>query len=134
MNKRKLFLVLFSLLGSGCAIQIPNTKVCTVSGILLNGGDCAYTLSDDTESMTFDQFMEFLEAQPERPDPDRPGSTLPARGGALCQSADDWNAQKTALEKLCKKYKGACTFEMKQAVARVSHLAEFKQSYRKVRR
>lgn len=123
MSKRKLFLVSFALVASGCATKIPNTKVCVVSGVLLNGADCAYTLSDDTESMDFDQFMEFLEAQPERPDPGHPGQSLPARGGALCQSADDWNAQKTALEMLCKRFKGACTYELKSAVARVTKLA-----------
>lgn len=93
---------------------------------MLAGADCVYTLSDDTESMDLDEFIDFLEAAPSYPDPDHPGEMIPEKGPALCQSAEDWNKMKTVLEQLCKKYKGACTYEMTQVVTRMSQLANFR--------
>lgn len=120
-NINKLFLVLSVLLCS-CSIPIPNTRVCTASGWVLNGADCAYTLSDKVEHIEFNEFMDFLEPKDEQPDLEHPDRVIPARGGALCQSAEDWNAQKTALEKLCRKYKGACNYQIQKAVERVNRL------------
>lgn len=91
---------------SGCGITIPNTRVCAVSGLMTAGADCAWTLSDETEEMNLDQLIEFLE-------PRVATETLPARGAAICQSAEDWNKQKTALEQACKKMGRWCTFEVK---------------------
>lgn len=93
-----------------------------MSGVLTNGADCVHTLSDGVEALTLDEFIEFLEPQETHEAPD--GHIVVARGGALCQSADDWNAQKTALEQLCKKYKNACNYQVKKAVRNINHLLE----------
>lgn len=119
----KLFLASFALTSLvSCAITVPNTRVCSVSGYISNGADCAYTLSPKTEQMTFQELLEFLEPQPERPDPKDPSKRLPARGGALCQSAEDWGKQKTALEQACKKL-SKCNYEqLREALDRVESI------------
>lgn len=95
-------LALLALLEAGCAsITVPNSRLCTPAGTITNGADCAYTLSSRTEEMDFAEFVEFLEAQPARPDPARPGHMLPERGGAICQSAADWTNSAIALEQAC---------------------------------
>ncbi len=131
MNLRKPVLnsswLLPLLFASGCKILIPDTRVCVVSGTLLNGADCAWTLSNQKESLNFDQFLDFLEASPEHTDPLDPTRTIPAKGGALCVSADDWSRQKTALEQLCRKFKG-CSFEVRKALTNMTELA--KRRYR----
>lgn len=109
----------FSLLISGCVTVVPNTRACTAAGPLSAGMICAETLSDKTSELTFDEAIEFLEAQPERPDPNEPGATLPARAGAICQSADDWNKQKTALEQACRRLGRKCSYEVRSALARM---------------
>ena len=105
----------------GCThITLPNTQVCTVAGVISEGADCANTGSDETSSMTFGEFLEFLEPQAERPDPADPAKVIPARGGALCQSAEQWNRLKTELEKACEKLGKYCTRETKQVMTQVS--------------
>ena len=87
----------------------------------MNGADCAYTLSDDTEEMTLDEFIEFLEPQEEKRDPLNQQVVLaPARSGALCQSAEDWMKLKTALTQACEKLKKACSKELKESLHQVS--------------
>lgn len=95
-------LVAIELLFNGC-VSVPATKVCTVAGQLRAGMVCADTHSGATYDMSFDETLTFLE----------PTDT---RGGALCQSADDWNKLKTALEKACRELGPRCTYEMKQAI------------------
>lgn len=92
----------------GCtSIQLPNVQVCAVSGVLSAGMDCAKTLSDETAQMTLDETIQFLE----------PTDT---RGAAICQSAEDWNKLKTALEVACEKLGRACTREAKEQISQVS--------------
>lgn len=67
--------------------------------------------------MTFDEFLEFLEPQVERQDP-LTGKTLPARAGAVCKSADDYNREKTALEKACRMLGSRCSYDIKRAIGR----------------
>jgi hypothetical protein len=98
---KRSFLSLCALLLSGCAITVPNTRVCSIAGVISAGANCAWTLSEQTEEMTLDQFIEFLE----------PNDT---RGGAICQSSDDWNKMKTALEQACKKLGPNCSYEVQQ--------------------
>lgn len=112
---RLLFLSLFVSALSGCA-TIPNTTVCTVAGVFSAGAICAETLTPNTSSMTLDEYLAFLEPQAERPDPANPGKTLPPRAGAMCQSADDWNAQKTALEQTCRLLGPRCSYQVKKAI------------------
>lgn len=102
------------------------TEVCTVAGTLRAGADCAYTPSKDqtVKEMSFDEFIDFLEPQPERPDPNDPTKTLPARAGAICQSASDWNKLKTALESACHILKKKCTYEIKESIAQLGQAIE----------
>lgn len=106
---KKLYLILLGLILlvlSGC-VTVPNTEVCTVAGVLSAGADCAMTLSSDTRQMTMDEFLEFL---------------LPndKRGGAMCQSVEDWNKQKTALEQACDKLGKACSYDIREAINKVT--------------
>lgn len=125
MKNNKRLLAVLSVLLLSCSTSIPNTKVCVVAGSAINGADCAYTLTDEIDAMTFEEFMEFLEPQDTHQAPD--GHIVVAKAGALCQSASDWNAQKTALEELCRKYKGACSYQVQTAVKRVNQLVEISE-------
>lgn len=90
-------IVLLTLLNfiSGCAsVKIPNTEVCAVAGILDGGAFCAETLTGKQTDKTRDEFIKWLE-------PQEASDGVPARGAALCQSAEDWNKQKTAFEQAC---------------------------------
>jgi tetrahydromethanopterin S-methyltransferase subunit G len=112
------FLLLLVSLFSGCLVHVTvkNTKACAVAGVMAAGADCAYTLTDKTESMTLDELIDFLEPQPERPDPKNPGKMLPARGPAIIQSSDDWNHMKTALEQACAALEDRCSYETQQMI------------------
>ena len=107
----KKFLLLFPFAFLGC-ITIQNAQVCTVAGELSDGGICSHLLTPDTESMSFDEYVSWLEPQPA-------SSGIPARGGAICMSASDWGTLKTELEQACRELKGACSY--KQAAA-IRHL------------
>lgn len=107
--RKNLYLIWFALTLSGCAsIELPNVKVCTVAGDLSAGANCAYTLSDDTEEMTIEEYLDFLSP-----------SDDPPRAGALCQSAHDWTRIKTTLEQACVMLKKKCTKEMKAEVKEI---------------
>jgi hypothetical protein len=93
---------------NGCA-TIPNTIVCTAAGTLTAGAICAETLTNKTSEMSLDAYITFLEAQEESPG-------QPARAGAMCQSSEDWNKQKTVLEQLCRHMGPRCTYEIKQVL------------------
>lgn len=111
-------LVISLILTDGCAkVPIKDTTKCVVAGVWRAGLDCSTTLSSQTSEMDFEQMIEFLEPQPERPDPDHPGKKLPARAGAFCESSDDQLAEKIALEQACSLLKNACSPEIKSAIA-----------------
>lgn len=104
--QKKLFLSLFltALLLSSCGhIQVPNTEFCTVAGTVSAGAICAETITHKTRDMTFDEFLIFLEPTDQR-------------GGALCQSADDYNELKTTLEQACRLLGTRCSYEMKRTI------------------
>lgn len=63
-----------------------------------------------------DQFLDFLEAQDARPDPNDPSNILPAHGAALCMSAADWTQMKMELEEACRELGDHCTVEMQNAL------------------
>lgn len=118
----RLYLLLFSFtLLTSCSVLIPNTQVCAVAGTMAAGSDCAYTLSDDTSSMDLDAWIQFLE-------PQEATATAPARGAAICQSAEDWNKLKTATEQLCKKAGRWCSYEAQQKIEAVTTRVELLQS------
>lgn len=93
---------------SGC-VTIPNTRECTAKGRLLDGAMCAETITGRQIEMTFEEYLAFLE-----PTPERPGA--PARGGAICRSAEDFTRQKNALEKACRLLGNRCTYEMRMVI------------------
>jgi len=118
---KNLLLGLLSLAISSCTnVNIPDVKVCAVAGIMAAGADCAYTLSDETEEMTLNQFVEFLEPQAEKPDPADPTKVIPARGPALCQSTEDYTKIKIALEQACKKLGSSCSKKMRDSLKKLS--------------
>ncbi len=100
---------------AGPKIKDPDTKVCTVAGIIGAGLDCATTNTGKISSMDFYQMVDFLEPQKERPDPDHPGQKLPARAGAIIISDEDYTAKKEAFEQACVELKNRCTPQMKAA-------------------
>ncbi len=117
MRRKALFLSLFVFMAfeSAC-VTVPNVGACSVAGTLSAGAICAETLTDKKWEMTLDEFLDFLEPQPERQDPADVSKILPARAGAICQSADDWNAMKTALEQACRELGSRCSYQVKQAI------------------
>ncbi len=113
MRLNKAFLSIFGLVVLSSCVTIPNTMVCTAAGRLSVGAICAETLTAKTSDMTFDQYIAFLEPQPAI-------SGLPERSGALCQSSDDWNKMKTALEQACRELGAACSNDTKASIANLS--------------
>ena len=98
-----------SLAVISCAhVEVPNVKACAVAGSLTNGMDCVYTLSSETEEMSADEMIYFLEPDPELNKP-----------AAICQASEDWNKIKTALEQACTQLKKRCSYEMKEAIKTV---------------
>jgi hypothetical protein len=99
-----------------------------VSGTISAGGNCVRTLSPETRQLSFDEFLDFLEASEEIKNPD--GTVLrPAKGAALCQSSDDFNKIKTALEQACYALKKRCTFEMQQVIQSMSDTLNYHESH-----
>jgi hypothetical protein len=103
-------------------VTVPNTRACTVAGVISAGAMCAETITGIQSDLSFDEFLDFLEPQEERPDPAHPGQTLPARGGAVCQSASDWGAQKTALEQACRILGRRCPPELVRVIETMTTL------------
>jgi len=99
------------LAASSCTkVEIPNIRICAVSGIMAAGADCGYTLSDKSEQLTLTEFIEFLEP-----------SAVPGKekGAALCQSVEDFVKLKIALEQACAKSR-ACTEEVVEQLEAIS--------------
>lgn len=118
---RKLsWLVTFASMALSACVSVPNTRTCTAAGSVAQGAICAETLTGRTSEMDLDEFLDFLEPQEERPDPARPGQRLPARAGALCQSSEDWNKMKTALEQACRELGRRCSYEVEQQLKRLT--------------
>lgn len=99
--------VITSLLSS--CVTIPNTTACSVAGRLDAGMLCAETGTPRTSSMDLAQTIYFLEPQPS------PSPGMTPRAGAICQSAEDWNKVKTALEQACRELGSKCSFEVQSA-------------------
>lgn len=132
MKQKLLFLSLFGLVNNAC-ITIQDTSQCAVAGILSAGGICAHSNSPETYDLTFKEYLDFLEAQPERKCVPIPGTTIcaddqshgavediPARGAAICMSSQDWNTMKTELEAACRQLGAQCSYAVKSAIARMT--------------
>lgn len=105
---RKLCLALFVTV-SGC-VSVPVTTGCTVAGTMSAGAICA-TTSGETSEMTLDEFLNFLEP-------------TELRGGAICQSAEDYKKQKVALEQACRELGPRCSYELQMMIQGMSLLSE----------
>lgn len=112
---RLLLLFAITLLSSAC-VSIPNVKECTAKGRLRFGALCGESNTGVKSKMTAEEYVEFLEPEDERDDPEHPGQKLPKRAGAVCISAEDHNKRKTALEQACRLLGSRCSFELKQAI------------------
>lgn len=120
MQKLRFLILCAFVVLSGCRgskIVVPNTEACTVAGIVGAGAICAETVTGVTRDMTMDEFFDFLEPKEEHDD-------IPGRAGAVCQSADDWNDQKTALEMACRVLGKKCSYEIRQVVKNMKMLAQ----------
>ncbi|WP_374029783.1 hypothetical protein [Bdellovibrio bacteriovorus] len=118
-----LFALTLLVLPSCQTVTVPNTRVVAVAGELKAGAIWSETLSPKTGDMTLDEFIDFLEPQEEIRT--STGKVIqPAKGAAFCQSAEDWNKQKTALEKACRKLGKACSYEIKKTLEEVSQNLE----------
>ncbi len=116
MRTKKLFAIWAcsaSLLSSCSSIPIPNARICGVSGVFAAGMDCTKILTGEISQMNVNETLDWLEPSPQHPDPSDPTKIIPARGAAICQSVDDWNAFKTALEQACTALGDKCDREAK---------------------
>lgn len=119
MQKRRLLILCAIVALSGCRaghVTVPNTEACTVAGVLAAGAFCAETITGQTRDMTLDEYFDFLEPKEAHDD-------VPARAGAVCQSADDWGAQKTALEQACRVLGKRCTYELREVIKNMDALS-----------
>lgn len=92
-----LSLLILATFNSCTIVRVHNIEVCTVAGILSEGMICAETLTGKTREMSFNESLDFLQADPQT-----------KKGGAVCQSSSDWNSLKTSLEQACKLLSGKC--------------------------
>lgn len=80
--------------------------MCTVAGVLSAGADCTTINSKQHTGMTLEGYIEFLE-----PDMDA------KKAGAVCESFDDFMADKKAIETACALLGDArCTLEIKKKI------------------
>lgn len=137
MLQRLLFLVSCTLALNGC-VHISDRTGCAVAGVMSAGGICAHLIDSDTNDLTFQELVDFLEPQVARKccpvvtawdgnwkptkwmqvcSEDQTGCTplsLPARGGAIIMSSEDWNGMKTDLEAACRELGSRCSYEVKK--------------------
>lgn len=121
----RLSLSLTALSFVGCvtgSVTVPSTVSCTQAGVWEAGAFCAESITGSKSSMTVDEYLDFLSVAPERKDPNDPTKTIPGRPGAVCQSADDWGKQKTALEQACRILGKRCPYEMKATIKTMESL------------
>lgn len=118
MNKKNLLCIISCIsLVSGCGITKPDVKMCAVAGVLSAGADCVHTLSTETNSMTLDETIQFLEAQPDRADPKDPNRIIKGHAAALMIASEDWTKIKNTIEAACLKV--GCTKEIASTVASI---------------
>lgn len=112
--QRTLSLFLFTL-SSGC-VTIPNTRPCTVAGLLSAGAICAETLTGKTSEITFDEVIDMITPRPA-------SEGVPARAGAILLTTDDYNRMKTALDQACRELGTRCKREVKDTIEAMDRFA-----------
>jgi hypothetical protein len=125
------YLALLCLINNSCTI-IKDARTCSVAGVLSAGGICSHMISPETNDLSFNEFLDFLSAQPERTcvpvigmnvcaDDQSQGVPvkLPARAAAIVMSSDDWGTKKTELEVACRELGSRCSYETLQFLKRL---------------
>lgn len=102
-----LFLLLLSLV-SCQGVQIKDEQICAAAGKISAGANCSHLLTTETSTLTLDEFLAFLEADP---------ST--GRGAALCMSPGGWGEMKTELETACRYLGSRCSKQVQAFIARL---------------
>lgn len=83
------------------------------------GMNCGNTLSPATREMTLEETIKFLEPQEEVRNSE--GKIIVSeKGPALCQSLEDFNKNKTSLEVACEMMGNQCSYEMKEAIQKMT--------------
>ncbi len=88
-----------------------------MAGVMSAGGDCVHTLSDQTRSLTLDEWIEFLEPKIE-----------PPRGAAICMSSESFTRLKIFIEQSCEKLGRWCSKEIKAETAKAAKRVDVLQS------
>lgn len=105
----KSFLLLLSITTVvSCAhVKVPDTQACVVKGVMKAGAFCDWTLSSKPEDLTLDEWIAFLEPDPET-----------GKGAAVCEPSEHWNKKKTALEQACALLGDRCSYEIRRTLDR----------------
>ena len=115
-------------------VTIHDSVQVTPAGLVSNGALFSHTLTGATGTLSFDEFIDFLEAQAARSCVPVPGLPevclddqssgvpvkLPARGGAICMSATDWATEIQELEQACRELGNHCKPATAAALSRIS--------------
>lgn len=112
MKLQLLSLTLLVLTNSGC-VTVKEATLCSAAAVLPAGANCSRLIGPEVEQIGFDDYVDFLEAKDDRPDPANPGQTLPAKPAAVCMSADDFSNIKTEIEILCRMAGKRCSYEVR---------------------
>lgn len=123
-------------LGSSGCVTIQEGTTCAAQGHLSLGGICSHLISSDTFTLSFAEMVDFIDAQPDRTCVPVPGMKvcaddqttgtavdLPARGGAIITSAEDWGTLKTELETACREMGKGCSYAVKQSISALARRA-----------
>jgi hypothetical protein len=127
--------VSLSLLISGC-VTIQDANTCAASGHITDGLLCSHLLTAQTEILSFNETLDFLDAQPySRTCVPVPGFqvcaddqshgalvTLPPRGAAVAMSSNDWGIMKTELETACRELGSRCSFKVQTAIKKMARI------------
>lgn len=117
-----LCLLSLSLAGSSCqSIKVTDKRACSAAGLVSLGGICTHTLTSEKEVLSFDQWIDFLEAQ-------EATQNSPAKGAAVCMSSIDWGAMKTELEIACRMLGKRCTYELKAHILSMKRAIDFNRA------
>jgi hypothetical protein len=115
------------LAASSCVTEIE-APYCNVDGLIENGGGCAHMIAGDTCSLTTDEIIDMIDAQPTdrlcvpacgmpicAEDPSDPKNypnalvTVKARGAAIIMFPSDWGEKKTELDTACRELGSKCS-------------------------
>ena len=107
-------MILSCLILVNCAnVPVSDGEYCTVKGKLSYGMKCVRQLSGKKRQMTFDEVLDFLQADEES-----------GKGAAVCQSSKDFAANKSSLEALCKVSNNMCKPEHKKAIKNLDKVTQ----------